>query len=53
MKFTNGYWQMRTGMTPHYAAQVHDAEIGFPSLLFSTRDTATHRWTAAQTPERT
>ena len=24
MKFTDGYWQMRAGMTPHYAAQVHE-----------------------------
>jgi len=27
MKFTDGYWQMRKGVTPHYAAQVHDTEI--------------------------
>jgi len=27
MKFTDGYWQMRSGMTPHYAAQVHDVDI--------------------------
>ncbi|HEX6271266.1 MAG TPA: alpha-xylosidase [Anaerolineales bacterium] len=27
MKFTDGYWQMRTGMTPHYAAQVHEVEF--------------------------
>ncbi len=27
MKFTDGYWQMRPGMTPHYAAQVHDTTI--------------------------
>ena len=27
MKFTDGYWQMRPGMTPHYAAQLHEAEI--------------------------
>ena len=24
MKFTDGYWQMRAGTTPHYAAQVHE-----------------------------
>ncbi len=24
MKFTDGYWQMRPGTTPHYAAQVHE-----------------------------
>lgn len=26
MKFTDGYWQMRAGVTPHYAAQVHEVE---------------------------
>ena len=24
MKFTDGYWQTRPGVTPHYAAQVHE-----------------------------
>jgi len=24
MKVSDGYWQMRPGMTPHYAAQVHE-----------------------------
>src|SRR5687767_13606589 len=32
MKFTDGYWQMRPGMTPHYAAQVHDVSIEQNSL---------------------
>ena len=27
MKFTDGYWQMRPGMHPHYAAQVHEVTI--------------------------
>lgn len=27
MKFTDGYWQIRAGMTAHYAAQVHEVEI--------------------------
>ena len=27
MKFTDGYWHMRPGVTPHWAAQVHDVEI--------------------------
>ncbi len=27
MKFTDGYWQMRAGVTPHYAAQLHDTTI--------------------------
>jgi alpha-D-xyloside xylohydrolase len=32
MKFTDGYWQMRPGCTPHYAAQVFDLEIEKDSL---------------------
>jgi alpha-D-xyloside xylohydrolase len=27
MKFTDGYWQVRPGMTPHYAAQVHEVTL--------------------------
>jgi alpha-D-xyloside xylohydrolase len=27
MKFTDGYWQMRPGVTPHYPAHVHEVEI--------------------------
>ena len=27
MKFTDGYWQVRAGMTPHYAAQVHEVTL--------------------------
>src|SRR5688572_9620520 len=27
MKFTNGYWRMRDGVTPHYAAQAHEITI--------------------------
>src|SRR5688572_32819469 len=27
MKFTDGYWQMRANMTPHYAAQVYEVEM--------------------------
>ena len=33
MKFTDGYWQMRAGMTPHYAAQVHGVEVEKDSLM--------------------
>ncbi|HEU0295853.1 MAG TPA: alpha-xylosidase [Anaerolineales bacterium] len=32
MKFTDGYWQMRAGVTPHYAAQVHDVQVGTDAL---------------------
>ncbi len=28
MKFTNGYWQVRPGLTTHLAQQVYDAEVG-------------------------
>jgi alpha-D-xyloside xylohydrolase len=27
MKFTDGYWHIRPGMTPHYAAQVHEVTL--------------------------
>ena len=27
MKFTDGYWQMRKGVTPSYAAQAHEIEV--------------------------
>ena len=32
MKFTDGYWQMRKGMTPYHAAQVHDLEADSSSI---------------------
>jgi len=32
MKFTDGYWQMRPGMSPHYAAQVHEVTLE-PDML--------------------
>lgn len=32
MKFSDGYWQMRPGMIPHYAAQVHEVTIEENSL---------------------
>ncbi len=32
MKFTDGYWQMRAGMMPHYAAQVHDVAVEHEAL---------------------
>ena len=27
MKFTDGYWHMRPGVTPHFPVQVHEVEI--------------------------
>ena len=32
MKFTDGYWQMRPGMTPQYAAQAYDVTMEDESL---------------------
>ena len=32
MKFTNGYWQMRPGLTAHFAQQVYDVEVGGDAL---------------------
>src|SRR4051794_16488034 len=27
MKFTDGFWQMRPDVTPHYASQVHEVQV--------------------------
>ena len=32
MKFTDGYWQIRPGITPHFAVQTHDVEIAPDAL---------------------
>jgi alpha-D-xyloside xylohydrolase len=32
MKFTDGYWEMQPGVTPHYAAHVHETEHDAESL---------------------
>src|SRR5512145_1902884 len=32
MKFTEGYWRMRPGVTPHFPAQVHEVESDAGSL---------------------
>ncbi len=32
MKFTDGYWHMRPGITPHFPIQVHDVEIAPDAL---------------------
>ncbi|MFN2233933.1 MAG: TIM-barrel domain-containing protein, partial [Anaerolineales bacterium] len=42
MKFTDGYWQIRPGVEPHYAVHVHDVEISDEAL---TVYAATHRIT--------
>jgi alpha-D-xyloside xylohydrolase len=36
MKFTDGYWQMRPGVTPHFAAQVHDVIVEQDALTVYT-----------------
>ncbi|MBN1428195.1 MAG: alpha-xylosidase [Anaerolineae bacterium] len=33
MKFTNGHWLMRQGVTPHYAVQVYDIEVEPDALV--------------------
>lgn len=34
MKFTDGYWQMRPGIMPHYAAQVHEVTLENDAITF-------------------
>jgi len=44
MKFTDGFWQMRPNMTPHFAAQVHDVEINSDSLtVYAPTQKINHR----------
>ncbi len=33
MKFTDGFWQMRNGVVPHYPTQVHDVKIEPEALI--------------------
>ncbi|TFG72264.1 MAG: alpha-xylosidase [Anaerolineales bacterium] len=33
MKFTDGYWVIRPGMTPHYAVHVHDVDVELDALM--------------------
>ena len=33
MKFTDGYWNMRPGVTPHYAVHVHDIDVEPDALV--------------------
>ena len=46
MKFTDGYWQIKPGVTPHYPAQVHevdaDADAGTLTVYAPTKR-LTHR----------
>jgi len=44
MKFTDGYWQMQPGITPHYAIQVHDVKIeGMALTVFAATQKIEHR----------
>lgn len=44
MKFTDGYWEFRPGITPHFPVHVHDVEIE-PEMLvvYGTTRRLTHR----------
>jgi len=33
MKFTDGYWQIRAGMVPHYAEQAYEVDVTKDSLI--------------------
>ncbi len=33
MKFTDGYWNIRPGVTPHYAVHVHDVDVEPDALV--------------------
>ena len=33
MKFTDGYWQIRQGMMPHYPCQVHETLVESDALI--------------------
>jgi alpha-D-xyloside xylohydrolase len=44
MKFTDGYWQFRPNVTPHFAVQVHDVEVESDALtVYAATRRITHR----------
>lgn len=44
MKFTNGYWEFRPGITPHFPVHVYDVEIEPEALVvYGTTRRLTHR----------
>ncbi|MEM2931067.1 MAG: alpha-xylosidase [Thermoproteota archaeon] len=44
MKFTEGFWRMRPGVTPHYPVQVHEVEAEPGSLtVYAATRRLTHR----------
>ena len=51
MKFTDGYWQMRPGVTPHFPVQVHEAEIEPDALtVYGATRRLTHRFDTLNIP---
>lgn len=51
MKFTDGFWQMRPGMAPHFAAQAYDIESDGQSLtVFAPTRVIKHRGDTLNTP---
>jgi alpha-D-xyloside xylohydrolase len=44
MKFTEGYWRMRPGMTPYFAAEVRDLDVDANSLtVYAPQTRINHR----------
>jgi alpha-D-xyloside xylohydrolase len=44
MKFTDGFWQMRPGVTPHFPVQVHEVEVEPDALIvYGATRQLTHR----------
>jgi alpha-D-xyloside xylohydrolase len=51
MKFTDGYWQMRPGVTPYYAVHVHDVETTPGSLtVYAPTRRVNHRGGTSDQP---
>jgi alpha-D-xyloside xylohydrolase len=44
MKFTDGFWQFRPGVTPHFPVHVYDVEVQANALIvYGTTRRLTHR----------
>ncbi len=51
MKFTDGYWQMRPGVTPYFPVQVHEVEIEPDALIvYGATRRLTHRFDTLNIP---
>jgi alpha-D-xyloside xylohydrolase len=54
MKFTDGYWQIRPGFHPHYAAEAYQtAEVGKTLRVLATTHPIRHRGDTLQGPNLT